>query len=262
MLRLLVRPRWIALTIGAIVVAAVCVRLGLWQLDRLEGRRAFNARYAAGLAAPARPLGELLSAGAPLAYRRAIANGTYDRNHEVILYGRTLDGQAGNHVLTPLVLDDGRAIVVDRGWVPFEMDEPGLPAAAPPTGRVEVVGPLVASQPGGAGEVAPGEDRMTTVRTVDLAAIARDVPYDLVPWFLQLGSQAPAGSGELPVPEPPPELSEGPHLSYAFQWFTFAAIALIGYLVLVRRGLRDERVAVGLSPRRRADRSATPDRGP
>ena len=62
----------------------------------------------------------------------------------------------------------------------------------------------------------------------------RDVPYELVPWFIQLQRQTPAG-GELPVPEPPPQLSEGPHLSYAFQWFAFATIAAVGYVTLVRR---------------------------
>jgi cytochrome oxidase assembly protein ShyY1 len=233
-------PRWIGLTLFAIVVVAVCVRLGLWQLDRLEGRRAFNARYAAGLAAAPRPVEDMLREGGALAYRRARVTGRYDTEHEVILYGRTLDGRPGNHVLTPLVLDDGRAIVVDRGWVPFEMDEPPVGAAAPPTGEVEVVGPLFAGRPGGAGEVSAGGDRVTTLRTVDIDAIAQDVPYDLVPWFVQLQTQSPPG-GRLPVPEPSPELDEGPHLSYAFQWFAFAAIAVGGYVILVRREILDRR---------------------
>jgi surfeit locus 1 family protein len=232
------RPRVIGLTVFALVVVAVCVRLGLWQLDRLEGRRAFNARYAAGLAAPPRPLDRLLDEGEALAYRRAIATGRYDTRYEVILYGRTLDGRAGNHVLTPLVLADGSAIVVDRGWVPFEMDTPPVAAAAPPAGRVEVEGPLFAGQPGGAGDVAPGEDRVTTVRSADLEAIARDVPYELVPWLLQLRSQSPP-AGDLPVPAPLPDLTEGSHLNYALQWFAFAAIAAVGYVVLMRREMGD-----------------------
>ena len=75
---------------------------------------------------------------------------------------------------------------------------------------------------------------MTTMRSVDVDAIARDVPYDLVPWFLQLRSQIPSG-GDLPVPAPLPELDDGPHLSYAFQWFAFATIAAVGYVILIRR---------------------------
>lgn len=242
MLRFMLRPRWIGLTLFAIAVVAVCVRLGLWQLDRLEGRRTFNERYAAGLAAPPRPLEDLLDEGGPLAYRRAIATGHYDTRYEVILYGRALDGQAGNHLLTPLVMADGRAIVVDRGWVPLEMDEPPIAAASPPTVEVEVQGPLFAEQPGGAGDVQEDQDRVTTVTTVDVEAISRDVPYELVPWFLKLASQEPTG-GELPVTEPPPELTEGPHLNYVFQWFALASIAAIGYVILVRREVTDARAA-------------------
>lgn len=234
------RPRWIGLTVFAVAVVAVCVRLGIWQLDRLEGRREFNDRYAAGLAAAARPLEDLLRGGGALAYRRVTATGRYDTEHEVILYGRALDGQPGNHLLTPLVLTDGRAVLIDRGWVPFEMDEPPVAAAAPPRGEVEVVGPLFAGRAGGAGEVPEGGDRVTTVRTVDLDAIARDVPYELVPWFVQLQTQSPP-PGDLPVPEPAPELDEGPHLSYAFQWFAFATIAAIGYAILVRREVVERR---------------------
>jgi surfeit locus 1 family protein len=241
MFRFLVRPGWIALTLFAIVVAAACVRLGVWQLDRLEGRRELNARLAAGLATAPEPLEDLLVGPGALEYRRAIATGRYDTEREVILYGRTLDGQAGNHVLTPLVLTDGRAIIVDRGWVPFEMDEPPVTGASPPNGEVVVVGTLFPGQPGGAGENRPG-DRITTVSTVDIEAIARDLSYELAPWFLQLQSQSPA-AGSLPIPEPPPELTEGPHLGYAFQWFAFAVIAAVGYVILVRREVREQRAA-------------------
>ena len=241
MFRLLLRPRWVGLTVFAIAVVAVCARLGVWQLDRLEERRVFNDRSAAGLAAAPAPLEELLEGDDALPYRRAIATGRYDTEHEVILYGRSLDGQAGNHVLTPLVLADGRAVIVDRGWVPFEMDEPPV-AAAPPSGVVDVEGPLFATEPGGAGSIQPGEDRVTTVRTVDIEAIDDDLPYGLVRWFLQLQSQSPAPE-ELPVPASPPELTEGPHLGYAFQWFAFAMIAAVGYVILVRREVKEQRAA-------------------
>jgi surfeit locus 1 family protein len=238
MSRRLLRPRWVGLTLFALLVVVACLRLGLWQLDRLEGRRAFNARYAAGLSRAPLPLEDLLEGGAPLAYRRATAVGRYDTGREVILYGRALNGQPGHHVLTPLVLADGRAVVVDRGWVPFDLDDPPVTEAVPPSGEVEVEGIMFAGQSGGTGEARPALDRVTTVTTVDLVAIGRGVPYELVPWFLQLRSQSPP-SGSLPVPEPPPELTEGPHLNYALQWFAFAAIAAIGYVILVRRDLRD-----------------------
>ena len=236
----LLRPRWIGLTLFAIVAVVTCVMLGLWQLDRLEDRRALNDRFVAGLATAPAPLEGLLADGAVLEYRRAVATGRYDAGREVILYGRTLNGEAGNHVLTPLVLADGRAIIVDRGWVPFEMDEPPVSAATPPSGEVEVEGTLFPSQPGGVGSDQSAE-RVSTVRSVDIEAIARDAPYELVPWFLQLQTQSPAAEA-LPITEPPPVITEGPHLSYAFQWFAFATIAAAGYVILVRREVREPRV--------------------
>ena len=69
-----------------------------------------------------------------LAWRPAEVSGDYDRGEEVILYGRTQDGRPGDHVLTPLVLTDGTAVVVDRGWIPFEPERDPRsprPAAAP-----------------------------------------------------------------------------------------------------------------------------------
>jgi len=243
MLRFLLRPRWVGLTVFAIAIVTLCARLGLWQLERLEERRMLNERFVQGLAAAPVPLESLLTAAGPRSYRRTIAVGQYDTEHEVILYGRTLDGRPGNHVLTPLVLADGRAIIVDRGWVPFEMDTPPVEEAAPPAGTLEVQGPLFPGQPGGAGSVQPGEDRVTTVRTVDIEAIGRDVPYELVPWFLLLSTQSPEAGG-LPVPEPAPELTEGPHLGYAFQWFSFATIAAVGYVILVRREVIEQRSPV------------------
>jgi surfeit locus 1 family protein len=237
----LLRPRWIGLTLFAIVAVVTCVMLGLWQLDRLEDRRALNDRFVAGLATAPAPLEGLLADGVVLEYRRAVATGRYDTEREVILYGRTLNGEAGNHVLTPLVLDDGRAIIVDRGWVPFEMDEPPVSAATPPSGEVEVEGTLFPSQPGGAGSVQPGAEHVSTARSVDIEAIAHDVPYELVPWFLQLQTQSPAVES-LPITEPPPVITEGPHLSYAFQWFAFATIAAVGYVILVLREVKKQRV--------------------
>jgi cytochrome oxidase assembly protein ShyY1 len=88
----------------------------------------------------------------------------------------------------------------------------------------------------GDGSTTPDASRI--VRTLDVAGIASTLPYDLAPHPLQLVEQTPSQTGDLPVPVPLPELSEGPHLSYAIQWFSFAAIALAGAAILVRREKR------------------------
>jgi surfeit locus 1 family protein len=238
MFRFLLKPRWIALGLFALVMTGLCVRLGFWQLDRLQGRRYFNHRYEAGMSAAPEPVEQLIDGGGDLLFRQAEASGTYDAAREVILYGRSDHGEPGNHVLTPLRLADGRAILVDRGWVPFDMDTPPLSAAAPPPGVLMVTGLLAPSEPGGTPQ---NEGAVTTVTRPDLERIAPQLPYPLLPYYLQLRTQTPAQSGALPIPPPVPTLDDGPHLSYALQWFAFAAIAGFGFALLVAREVRDER---------------------
>jgi surfeit locus 1 family protein len=229
------------------VAAVVCVRLGFWQLDRLEGRHYYNDLFRRGMQAAPADLEQLLS-GEPhgtLTYRRVVADGRYDTGHEVILYGRTLDDRPGSDVLTPLVLADGRAVIVDRGWVPFEMDSPPVTQAAPPPGEVRIEGLLAPNEPGGAHDAGEGGSA-TTFTTVDLHSIGDQLPYELLPWYVKLQSQTPAQPANgLPVPEPPPELTNGPHLGYAIQWFSFATIAVVGWAVLVRREVLDRRRVAG-----------------
>ncbi len=240
MFRFLLKPRWIALGLFALAMSALCVRLAFWQLDRLHGRRHFNALYAQGMQASPVPLEALLARtdGSPLLYRRATVTGTYDTDREVILYGRTQDDRPGNHVITPLMLPDGRAVIVDRGWVPFQMDTPPVIGAAPPEGPVQVTGLVFGSEAGG-GDAGP----VTTVKSVDLGQLGDQLPYPLLRVYLQLQTQAPAQPSDLPVPPPPPALDDGPHLSYALQWFAFATIAFGGFWLLAIRQIREERGA-------------------
>lgn len=248
--RFVFTPRWIALLAFALVVIGTCIRLGIWQLDRLEQRRALNDRIRAGFAAaPSAPDDLSTAAVEPdeLAYRPMEVTGTYDAEHEVLLYGRALDGRPGHHVLTPLVYEAGEgdagaptAILVDRGWVPFEFGTPPVPRAAPPAGPVTVTGFLLPVEGRSDDVIDRGPSgAILTVRHADPAALEGDVPYELWPLTLQLQEQSPPQSGDLPAIAPPPELDEGPHRSYAVQWFTFAAIAGIGYVVLVRREAKD-----------------------
>lgn len=229
--------RLVKLLAVTLLVASTCVALGIWQIARLHQKQQFNAAVRAGLSAPAAPVETLLSdqAGEGIRYRRAEATGTYDTSHEFVLYGRTQRSQAGNHVLTPLRLSGGRAIVVDRGWVPLEVDEPGVAAAAPPAGDVQLEGVLFSSEGGPPGVVGQGGVEQTTLSKVDLAKIQSQLPYRIAPEYLLLQHQSPPQADGLPEPAFLPELSEGPHLSYAVQWFTFAVIAVAGSVILALR---------------------------
>jgi surfeit locus 1 family protein len=227
----------------AVGVAALCVRLGFWQLSRLDDRRASNARIAAGLAEPIVAFEALPDAADEAAYRRVTATGTYLAGDELLLYGRPLDGRPGDHVLTPLRLDDDAGILlVDRGWVPFGADRTvPVPGAEPPTGAVTIEGVVLPSEDAAA--FPEGADT-GTVHAVELDAIAAATGLDLEPVYLLLRSQMPGSTNDLPVPTDLPPRDEGPHLSYAIQWFSFAAIALLGYGLLMRR---DRRSSAGRS---------------
>jgi len=195
----------------AIVVATACVLLGKWQLDRLAQRRARNAALAARLALP--PLavrGDIPADSAR--QRRVVAQGVYDFAAERTWPGRSFQGTPGVALVTPLRLADGSAVLVDRGWAPspdaFHVDHTLYrePDTATVTG-------IALIPPRGRGDVAVAGFR---------------------PFVIQLETPDPAAG--LPRRWPPPALDDGPHLSYAIQWFSFAAIVLVGTATLLRGG--------------------------
>lgn len=246
----LLTPRWIAGHVLALSLIVLFVSLGLWQLRRLDQRQTYNALLESRLEAQPQPFDLLkeeydLAASEEVenaaAYRRAEATGRFDAESEVLLRSRALDGQPGYHVLTPLLLGGNRALLVDRGWVPFELDEPPIAQAAPPTGEVRVTGILFPTQeqPTGFGAKDPAEGELDAVFYVNTERLEQQLPYKLEPIYLELGQQTPPQISQLPVHPMPPELTGGSHLGYALQWFSFAAIGVIGYGFLMRSVLAD-----------------------
>lgn len=223
----------------------VCVVVGLfglagvWQLHRLSERREHNAFVVEQRRRPVESLGNVFDRPDDAEQRRLRASGRYDTGREVILRGRSDRGRPGNHVLTPLVMSGGRAVIVDRGWVPFELDRAPVVDALPSEGTVEVTGialPGEGSAPlAGSGAQAPAP---RVVSRIDLRRLARSMPYETFPLYVVLSNQQPELSRELPDPVTIPKLDEGPHLLYAIQWFAFIAIALVGYVTLLRRESR------------------------
>ncbi|CAN5497726.1 SURF1 family protein [soil metagenome] len=252
--RLFLTPKWLlghALALGLVVLF---VNFGFWQLRRLDERQSYNTLLETRLTAPPEALAALLAevapgaarepadAANPLAYRRALAEGVYDPAREVLLRSRSYNGNPGYPVLTPLVLDSGEALLVDRGWVPFAWDEPPVPGALTPEGRVALSGVLFPrqEQPGfGARDPATGE--LTALFWVDIERLGRQLPYPLVPMYLQLSAQAPAQPQPYPILAAPPVIDAGPHLGYALQWFSFALIGIVGYALLVRQVVQEAR---------------------
>lgn len=245
--------RWMVIHLLTLVIVAVCVSLAIWQLGRLEQRRADNARLVGQTNLPTVELDALLPGAAAgdaetedATYRTVQIRGTFDLSEQVILQSRSLERRTGNHLLTPLVLASGEAVLVDRGWVPLPTDEQVLEDSRSPSGTVIVQGVLLPSEEKGfLGVSDPPPGDVTAIPRIDLERLAGQVPYPMYPLYLRLLSQEPPNPGPLPEPVPLPGPDDGPHMEYAVQWFLFALTALVIYLGLIRRDVKRRRSAAG-----------------
>ncbi|HET9984538.1 MAG TPA: SURF1 family protein [Longimicrobiales bacterium] len=226
-------------TVLAFVVAAACVRLGFWQLHRLAERRARNAAVSARMRAEPVALPGVPRDTAGLAYRAVTVAGEYDDARSVVFAAHSLMGEPGVWLLTPLRMPGG-AILVNRGWVPSP-DAATIRSQAPaPRGAVRVRGLLVPIPATGSVEGAAADTFRRIWYRPSAHALTRQFPYPVASLYLQALPEA--GAPPWPRRLAPPELDEGPHLSYAIQWFSFATIALVGWAVLVvRRGDRESK---------------------
>ncbi len=239
-LALLFSRRWWWKTLIVLLALAVMAGLGVWQLDRLEQRRAINQQRRAALSAA--PF-ELTGAPLPLSptelrYRQAVARGAFDSERQVAIQNQNLDGQPGVYLVTPLqIAGSEKAVLVNRGWVPAR-------AADPATWRLfdeQADGPLLGilqptrRRPNGTVSDIP-EDAVSGWFRLDIDAIGQTLPYELAPVALQLLPEDGHDPTSLPRRiEPDITFNEGNHFSYALQWFFFAVIAAVVYIAVVRR---------------------------
>lgn len=234
--------RWVAATIVVTLVAILFVNLGFWQIRRLHWRRANNAVILAQEKLP--PVSVDTLAGGPLdalRYRRVTATGVFDAGKEVILFGRpNTYGAQGNHLLTPFTTTGGTSLIADRGWVPLSSAPGPNPQSAPPAGTVTVTGVLLPPE----SEAAAGPPSQGQVKDVNIGQLQASVGLDLMPAYLLLQVQDPVQTG-FPKTAELPALTEGPHLSYAIQWFLFTIIGLVGYAGLVRKEAKERAGAAG-----------------
>ena len=237
--------RWMVATLLVFVGGIVCVRLGIWQLDRLEQRRAFNAHVEAMWAAePITLNGQSADDLTTVEYRAVMVSGTYDFENQVALRNRYFQDVYGYHLLTPLVLEDGSAVLVDRGWIPADgNDVPGDWRKYDQPGLVTIQGQIRLGQAkpdlGGVPDptLTPGQTRLDFWNIVNLERIQNQFPYPLLKVFIQ--PDVDPSDIEPPVPSQPEiELTEGSHLGYAIQWFTYATILVLGYPFYLRKQIK------------------------
>ena len=230
-----------------VIVAASCVRLGFWQLDRLSQRRAANAHIEARMATQPIQLTGAVFDVADLEYRPVVARGTFDPAHSISLANRARNDEPGVHLVTPFRLQGtDLAVLVDRGWIPAADSARAAWAKYDLSGAVEVNGIARSSAPEPGWSIladptrGPNAPPLDSWRVLNIANIQTQIPYRLLPVAIEMSGDSQPGS---PVPDPDIDLTDGPHLSYAVQWFSFAGIALIGGGLWLRYSLAHPAVA-------------------
>lgn len=244
--RFALRPWWILSHLFVLALVGAMLVAGFWQLSRLQEKKDRNDKVAARASQPVVDVGSLVDPGEfdaveDLEYRAVSASGEYLADQEVIVRSRSNDGAPGSWVLTPLELSDGTAVVVNRGWFSNSGLYEAVPDAfAAPAGPVSVTGLVRQTETRGSfGATDPDGETVTNLARADIDRLDAQVPEELLPLYIQLEQQDPAVTQADPSPLPVPVPDEGPHLSYAVQWFIFTTVALIGYPMILIRRARD-----------------------
>jgi cytochrome oxidase assembly protein ShyY1 len=251
--RFLLSRQWVILTLLALALIPAMIELGIWQLHRHESRVAHNELIVSSLSARPVPF-DRLSGGPGRGpaeddqFRTATASGRYDTEHEVVVRQRTgADEQSiGYFVVTPLIQDDGTAVLVNRGWIAADGDLTRFPEVPePPSGKVRVTGRAMLDETSGTSGI---KDKSglppRQVMLIDSRRQAKALDRPVLRGYLQLTATSPRPRTGQPerIPEPDHD-SIGPHMAYAVQWWLFAAAVPVGWAVLVRRERRDRLAA-------------------
>lgn len=244
MLMYLLSGRRLIMTPLVLLAAAAMCGLGVWQLNRYNQRMALNNHINSQMAAE-----PLAIRGAPvdpavLDYRRVVVRGTFDQSQEILLRNRSYQGTTGYHLLTPLRLSGSdHAVLIDRGWIPLTEAKPEQRVAfAPPPGEVEIIGVARRSQEQTGPQdppLGPDRPRLDAWFRITIPRIQQQISYPLLPVFVEV-QPGPETDRSLPIPSTTSDLGPGSHLSYVIQWFSFALIAVVGYLALMNQQRKKE----------------------
>lgn len=223
---------------GLLVIAlvAACIALGLWQWNKYSVKTTLQAELDqrsrdALIAMPRR-----IASADFLRYRHVELSGEFEAARQILIDNRVdpATERAGYHVVTPLrIAGSELRVLVNRGWVPAAADHRVLPEVAPPAGQVTLTG-IAVVPPTKFFTLAPAAVGWQPVwQNLDLARYAAAAPWPLQPVVVELDPAAPHGYARN---WPRPDERADKHLSYALQWFGFAASSIgIWLYFLLRR---------------------------
>jgi len=228
---------WILATLLVFAGTAFCIRMGIWQLDRLAQRRAFNAQVISMRAAELLDLSQNVPADiSSMEWRAVTVAGKYDFENQVALRNQYNGDQYGYHLITPLLFSGG-AVLVDRGFIPAEGNTVPVDwRKYDENGQVTVTGQIRLGQekPAFGGVADADAGRLDVWNNLNLVRISEQSPYPILPVYIQPNEIANDSVPPIPF-QPVVELTEGTHFSYALQWFSFATILFVGYPFFLRK---------------------------
>jgi len=232
--------QWLLFNLVMISLFTLFLWLGNWQLDREQQKLDL---LAAIQQAPSIPL-VLIDNNSPR-FANVSGSGTYDEQHSFMLDNQVENGIVGVHLYTPLQTVKGEWLLVNRGWLPMQLDRRKLPEFSTPTGKVEINGRLntppqtgvrIGQNSSSSGVLKNTWPHLQTYLDLDYASA--QLGYSLLPMVIQLSPRSASGYGA----RTPHLLNFGPekHRGYAITWFTFALVAVILYFIILRIGRRDK----------------------
>jgi surfeit locus 1 family protein len=234
-------PTWKWTSILVCIAILVTLRLGVWQLDRLHQEQVFNDHLKEVLT-----LNELTLPGDPsgidlggMEYRAIVATGKFDYANQVAIRNQvwiqTWGNELGYTLLTPLIMQSGQVVMVQRGWIPLEYNTPESWHVFDGSEEATIRG--VIRLPLGKGEMgggvpdptnAPGQGPLFFWNYINIARLQEQIPFEILPVYIQQSEDR--NQDLLPYrSDPTPQPKEGSHLGYAIQWFVYSAFLIFGY---------------------------------
>ena len=229
MYRFLASTRWVGWLVLVAIFATACVSLGNWQANRREqvltGIERVNRNYFADPVSGAQALDKFKVLPEEKTWMTVKLTGTYLSDDTRIARNRIKAGRPGYEVLVPFRTMHGEVVIIDRGYLPIGDEENGHPdtVPAPPSGNVTVLARLK-----------PGEVRLDRgapegqIASIQLEDYAQQVDYDIAQGAYGIMYQESPAPASAPQPLDAPDMDEGPHLSYEFQWYAFGVLGTGG----------------------------------